>query len=382
MDAAQPKDQPFVLLGSASRPWPEPGCGCLLCTAGPAAQGSAAVALQAGPLRLDGSGPAPSLPAGRTRTTGPVRLLALPRPGDGVAVVVGTDGRTLLWAPGPGPLGDPLLEAVARAGLDAAVLDLRDTAGEPDPGATAHELARLRRVGALAPDADVVAVGLTHAVGDLARLGRRLAAWGIRLADPGTPVGVPRPAPSPPRRTLVLGPAASGKSAVAEDLLAAEPEVVYAAPGPVADPRDADWVARVTRHQVRRPAWWTTVEDADLPALLAHPGPPVLLDSLGTWVTRALERSGAWNDVPGWSQRYDAEVDSMVRAWRAGARRVVAVAEETGWGVVPSSSSGRRFRDALGALTQRLSEQSERVLLVVAGRTVDLAAVADGTGSR
>jgi len=384
---AEQQDQPFVLLGSAARRWPEPGCGCMLCTAGPASQGSATVGLAVAGLRLDAAGTHPVLPAGQTRTAGAVRLLALPRSGDGVALVVGVKGRTLLWAPGGGSLDAEVLDAVEGAELDGAVLDLRGPDGEPDPVALAHDVARLRRARALAPGADLVAVGLTHAAGDLTRLAARIRAWGVRLAEPGTVVGLRPPpggtAPAASRRTLVLGPAASGKSGLAEDLLAAEPDVVYLAPGSAPGPDDADWAARVAMHQQRRPPWWSTVEGGDVPALLARPGPPVLLDSLGTWVTHALERTGAWDDVPGWSDRYGTEVDSMVRAWRTGARRVVAVAEETGWGVVPSSGSGRRFRDALGRLTQRLADDSERVLLVVAGRAVDLdqLRVMDGRGA-
>jgi len=101
-------------------------------------------------------------------------------------------------------------------------------------------------------------------------------------------------------------------------------------------------------------------------------GAPLLVDSLGTWVAEMLDRCGGWDDVPGWGERFGAEVAALVTAWRNTPRRVVAVGEETGWGVVPESASGRRFRDALGLLTQRLAAESERVLLVTAGRVVPL----------
>ena len=76
--------------------------------------------------------------------------------------------------------------------------------------------------------------------------------------------------------------------------------------------------------------------------------------------------------MPDWQQQWEQEVAAVVQAWRGSARRVVAVGEETGWGVVPTSSAGRIFRDCLGELSRLLADQSERVVLVVAGRPLDL----------
>jgi adenosylcobinamide kinase/adenosylcobinamide-phosphate guanylyltransferase len=49
------------------------------------------------------------------------------------------------------------------------------------------------------------------------------------------------------------------------------------------------------------------------------------------------------------------------------ARHVVAVSDEVGFGVVPETPTGRRFRDALGTLNQRLAAAADEVHLVVAG---------------
>jgi adenosylcobinamide kinase/adenosylcobinamide-phosphate guanylyltransferase len=89
-------------------------------------------------------------------------------------------------------------------------------------------------------------------------------------------------------------------------------------------------------------------------------------------VSGALDRCGAWDDARGWEQAFDAEVDTVVGAWRQTGRQVVAVGEETGWGVVPATAAGRRFREALGHVNRRLADESEWVLLVVAGRITNL----------
>jgi adenosylcobinamide kinase/adenosylcobinamide-phosphate guanylyltransferase len=321
-----------------------------------------------------------------------VRVLGLPG-----ALVLGARGTTLLWAPAglaggdpgaPGGLGDVTLEALRGAALDGVALDVRypgPAAGTSGAGVgagagagVAHAVARLRGADALAPGCDVVAVGRTHE--NVPRALARLDAWGVRVAVDGEPWPVRRPPVPAPHRTLVLGAAASGKSLAAEDLLAAEPAVVYAATGPVPTAEDPGWVRRVEEHRRRRPAWWTTDETGDLVALLGRPGPPLLVDSLGAWLTSVMDRWGAWDDEPGWRGRVDREVESVVQGWRQSARRVVAVGEEVGWGVVPATPAGRRFRDVLGVLHQRIAAQSERVLLVAAGQVVPLGA--DGWSQR
>jgi adenosylcobinamide kinase/adenosylcobinamide-phosphate guanylyltransferase len=168
------------------------------------------------------------------------------------------------------------------------------------------------------------------------------------------------------RRVLVLGGARSGKSAHAEALLAAEPAVDYVATAPL-DASDAEWVARVDRHRQRRPGSWTTVETQDLAGVLAAPGCAALVDSVTAWLTAAIDAASAWEGSAETLAALDAEVDAVVTAWTHTPRRVVAVSDEVGGGIVPDSTSGRLFRDALGLLNQRLAAAADEVWLVTAG---------------
>jgi adenosylcobinamide kinase/adenosylcobinamide-phosphate guanylyltransferase len=156
-------------------------------------------------------------------------------------------------------------------------------------------------------------------------------------------------------RTLVLGGSRSGKSAFAESLLAGAPAVTYLATA-ATDPDDAEWTARIAAHQARRPAHWSTLETTDVAAVLRDAGVPVLIDSITLWASAVLDEPDL-----------DDRADELIAAWTATTRPVVAVSDEVGSGVVPSTEAGRRFRDALGRLNQRLAAAADDVHLVVAG---------------
>lgn len=188
--------------------------------------------------------------------------------------------------------------------------------------------------------------------------------------------------------TLVTGGVRSGKSRYAESLVPASRPVAYVAPGLVPVDGDAEWARRVAAHRERRPACWTTVESADLAAVVAGASTPLLIDCLGTWVTRLVDDAQAWHDPVAAAEavglarealvgalaraRTDARVEARADA-RAGVD-VVLVTNEVGWGVVPEHASGRMFRDELGRVNAAVSAIADRVVLVVAGRVLDLSA--------
>jgi len=291
-----------------------------------------------------------------------VRAVSLDSPGTGYRVT-GPDGERLLYLPpGAGPAGQPAVPDPDAAPYDTVVLDVL---GRPDA------LARLRAAGVTGPATDVVAAHIDHDVPPGPELHRRLAAVGARAVPDGTTllVGEYREIPEVPRRTLVLGGARSGKSAEAERRLAAFPGVVYVATGGARD-GDPEWAERVSAHRERRPPTWRTRETCDLVPLLDDTGPPLLVDCLALWLTDAMDTVGAWDDARwanGGARELQERVGRLVAAVRGTRRTVVAVSNETGSGVVPGTSAGRRFRDELGRLNAAFAAECEHVLLVTAG---------------
>ena len=290
-------------------------------------------------------------------------------PAAGPAVLydlTGPDGRRLLYATDTGVLRAEALALVQDRAYDAVLLDLTSGHGpvHHDLRSWPQQVAELRRRGAVVPTTAVHAIHLGHGNPPPAELDAVLAGWGASALRDGDVVELGTGPEAPPaRRVLVVGGARSGKSAYAEQRLAAEPDVTYVATAPPRD-GDRDWAERVSAHVERRPSSWTTIETADVAAVLAGSRVPLLVDDLGLWLTRVIDDAAAWE---GPTDAVEVAVDELVAAWRDCRTTVILVAPDVGSGVVPSHASGRRFRDLLGQATQRLATQSDEVVHVVAG---------------
>jgi adenosylcobinamide kinase/adenosylcobinamide-phosphate guanylyltransferase len=163
--------------------------------------------------------------------------------------------------------------------------------------------------------------------------------------------------------TLLLGGARSGKSALAVAIAQRQTQpVTFLATG---EPRDAEMAERIARHRAERPSTWRTIaEPTELARAIgeAPPGECLIVDCLSLWVANAGDRPIA----------RAAEEAAALAAGRAGP--TIAVTNEVGMGIVPISALGRRYRDVLGRVNAIWAAAADRVLLVVAGRVLELGA--------
>lgn len=161
-----------------------------------------------------------------------------------------------------------------------------------------------------------------------------------------------------PTLTLILGGAASGKSAYAEALvLGTGLRPLYLA---TAQAWDAEMTAKIARHKARRGPEWQTVEaPLDLAGALRQTMPEqvVLVDCLTLWLT---------NQILGDHDLTVAE-QGLCAALATAPGPVVLVSNETGLGIVPDNALARRFREAQGALNQRIAARAGLVVAVMAG---------------
>ena len=131
---------------------------------------------------------------------------------------------------------------------------------------------------------------------------------------------------------------------------------------------DEEMIRRIERHQLERGKGWTTYEAAAGPwndperlaAEASSKGDVLLFDCLTLWTSLCLERGCE-----------DAEIFSLaVRlavAFRATGKPVVMVSNEVGMGLVPDNPLGRRFRDTVGLVNQRIAAEADEVVFMVSG---------------
>jgi adenosylcobinamide kinase / adenosylcobinamide-phosphate guanylyltransferase len=168
--------------------------------------------------------------------------------------------------------------------------------------------------------------------------------------------------------TVLLGGARSGKSRLAVDLATAEGRpVTFIATG---EAGDAEMAERIAAHQAERPPTWATVEapiDLDEALVAADPAHTVVVDCLTLWVANAFERGVDVDDLLA-----AAETAAASAAGRSAL--TIAITNEVGLGIVPATSLGRAYRDALGSVNATWVDASAEAALVVAGRLLRLEA--------
>jgi len=162
--------------------------------------------------------------------------------------------------------------------------------------------------------------------------------------------------------TLVLGGVRSGKSRYAQQLAERATHVTFVATAERRD--DEEMHLKIERHRADRPSHWTTVEaPLHLAAAIAAAGRSgtVLVDCLTLFAANLLEAHAESEFA------LQAEIDSLCEALRAVPVTVILVSNEVGSGVVPAYVSGRRFRDLVGEINQRVAAVADTVVLMVAG---------------
>jgi adenosylcobinamide kinase/adenosylcobinamide-phosphate guanylyltransferase len=166
----------------------------------------------------------------------------------------------------------------------------------------------------------------------------------------------------PPRITLVLGGARSGKSRYAEELIAghAAPWVHIA----TAQAFDDEMRIRIAEHQARRNGDWCTIEaPTDLAdAIVLEAARPILVDCLTLWLTNLILGG---HDINAATSALEAVLDRRRQP-------TVLVSNEVGLGIVPETPLGRSFRDQAGRLNQRMAARADRVLFMIAGLPLTL----------
>lgn len=171
------------------------------------------------------------------------------------------------------------------------------------------------------------------------------------------------------RSTLVLGGAASGKSAFAENLVLGMPgRPVYIA---TAQAFDEEMTDKIAVHKARRGAAWTNIEEPlDLAGAIARSDAAdavMLVDCLTLWLNNLMADD---RDIA-------AETAQLIDIMGNLQGSLVLVANEVGLGVVPDNALARAFRNLHGTLNQAVAGAADRVIFVAAGLPMALKGALD-----
>lgn len=163
--------------------------------------------------------------------------------------------------------------------------------------------------------------------------------------------------------TLVTGGAKSGKSRHAEAIVRAQDgAAIYIATGQALD---AEMAERISAHKAQRGTGWLTVEEPhDLcGALIRTDGQGTrLVDCMTLWLSNIFLAETEWQ----------AALEDVLKTLAVQQSPVVLVTNEVGWGIVPMSEMGRRYRDASGVMNQRIAAIADSVVMVSCGLPLTL----------
>lgn len=164
--------------------------------------------------------------------------------------------------------------------------------------------------------------------------------------------------------TLITGGAASGKSRYAcERAAACGPNVLFIA---TCSPRDDEMTAKVRRHRAERPGSWRTEERTrDVAGALTPACDAAIVDCLTLLVSQLLVDGVSEHEI----------LSEVALLFEPPPCPLFVVTNEVGWGIVPESSLGRRFREVAGRVNGLAARQADEVILMVSGLPVRIKGV-------
>jgi adenosylcobinamide kinase / adenosylcobinamide-phosphate guanylyltransferase len=161
------------------------------------------------------------------------------------------------------------------------------------------------------------------------------------------------------RSLLVIGGVRSGKSRYGQKCAerSGKTRVLVA----TAEAGDAEMAARIVAHQQTRGEGWRVIEEslALVPVLQREAAADRILvvDCLTLWLSNLLHEG----------EDPQAQSELLISAIGQLAGPAIFISNEVGFGIVPDTELGRRFRDIQGRLNQSVAAACEAVVFVAAG---------------
>lgn len=169
---------------------------------------------------------------------------------------------------------------------------------------------------------------------------------------------------------LILGGVRSGKSRYAQQLADSFGRVTFIATAQRRD--DEEMHRKIDRHRAERPANWLTIEEpvylADAIGTAAKTSDAILVDCLTLFASNLLEFHSEEDAAA------EHHIAALLKSLESPRCSIFLVSNEVGSGVVPAFPLGRRYRDLLGEINQRIAAAADTVTLMIAGLPLPLKA--------
>ncbi len=124
---------------------------------------------------------------------------------------------------------------------------------------------------------------------------------------------------------------------------------------------DEEMKERISNHKKERPALWEVTEAPLYPQKFltqrVNFKGGIILDCVTFWVANLMDHK----------EKVEQNIKEFIEISKKIAGKVYIVSNEVGMGIVPSSASGRKFRDLLGKANQLIAQESEEVYFMISG---------------
>mgnify|MGYP001349664638 CR=1 FL=1 len=161
---------------------------------------------------------------------------------------------------------------------------------------------------------------------------------------------------------LISGGRRSGKSNLAEKIARNYKKVIYIALSE-SRPNDSEWQSRITKHKLRRPEEWETIETDELLTILKTKKNTLLIDSIGGFVTKGLSmQNNEWEDYK----------RSLIVCLLNYENNLIIVGEQVGWGLVSEYEIGNLFADRLGEIINEITNIATKNWITINGKALRL----------
>jgi len=161
---------------------------------------------------------------------------------------------------------------------------------------------------------------------------------------------------------FITGGTKSGKSEFAEHLAKELKKLSYVALSEN-NLDDKEWQDKIDLHRKRRPKDWKLIETTDLLNTLRKEESPLLIDSIGGFVMKSIDK-----DQNEWLTKLSSLICLLMKRKSI----TIIVGEQVGWSLVSEYKIGNKYIERIGELQKRITKISKNNWLAINGRAIKI----------